>query len=136
MSQPFDLDALVLEEEAEPFRFTWGGKQFSLPPIIGLPVDRQIAVVDAVATIDKADATQLLGVVRLIVGDEMLKELSATKGSGGQVMSTLRLMRLIGAWMNAQGATPGKSPDSSESSASTAPPLKRTSRSGRARRTN
>lgn len=131
----FDLDAVVVEsDDAEPFRFTWGGKDFELLPFISLPANRQIAVIDQVYG-DKVDAAKLLTVLREILGDDLIAELSATKGGpSNKPMSTMRLMSLIMAWVNAQD--PGKSQASSDSSGSTAQPSKPTSRSARARKTS
>lgn len=135
MSTPFDLDAVVVEaDDLAPFAFTWGGKAFELPPFLALPVDRQIAVVDAIT--GDADAAVLLGVLRQIVGTDLLAELSATTGGpSDKPMSAMRLMRLIGAWMDHQTG-PGKSRASSASSASTAKRSRPTSRSGRVRKTS
>jgi hypothetical protein len=131
MSEPFDLDAVVADGEGEPFRFTWGGKEFSLPPLIGLPIDRQITIVEVIEKLDgKAeDVTAILNALTLVVGQEMLGELSAARP-----LSTVGVVRLLGAWMAHQ--RPGKSRASSASSVGTAKPSKPTSRSTRARRTS
>lgn len=137
MSQPFDLDAVVVEsDDAEPFRFTWGGRRFEMPAFLALPADRQIAVIDQI-TAETVDAPKLLSVLQQIVGDDLIAELSATKGGpSNKPLTTMRLMPLVMAWVNDQGAGLGKSPDSSGSSASTAPRSKQTSRSGRGRKTS
>lgn len=137
MSQPFDLDAVVVEsDDAPPFSFTWGGKAFELPPFMALPADRQIAVIDAVYSEEGIDPARLLGVLRLVVGDDLIAELSATLGGpSNKPMSALRLMRLIGAWIETE-RDGGKSPASSPSSGATARPSKQTSRSARVRKTS
>ena len=45
MSEPFDLDAVVVEEEdAPPFQFTWGGDTYEIPIMAALPFDTQLAL--------------------------------------------------------------------------------------------
>lgn len=129
MSEPFDLDALAVEqEEAEPFRFTWGGKTFELPTLLQLPLDRQLQIAETGAD---------LAAVRLVLGEKMIAELSRTPGGPGhRPMSAPRMMKLLEAWFAHQGTSRGKSPASSRSSASTATRSKPTSRSTRARRTS
>ena len=131
MSEPFDLDAAVGELSPEPFRFTWGGQAFELPAILGMPVDKQLTIINTIEGLDRAEPGKVVEVLHLIVGDEMLASLSAAKP-----LSAASLMKLIGAWMAHQGEAPGKSEPSSDSSASTARPSKQTLRSGRARRTS
>jgi len=140
MSQPFDLNAVVTEAPEEPFVFTWGTEKFELPPLLAMPIDRQANIIDALAEIEEADdprPTQILHILRLMIGDELLAQLGATKGGpdGRTTLSALQLMPLLREWMNRQG-TQGKSAPSSRSSASTARQSKPISRSGRARRTS
>lgn len=131
MSQPFDLDAAVGESAIESFRFTWGGQTFELPAVLALPVDRQLALIDAIESLADPSPNEIVGVLKLLIDDEMLARLSAAKP-----LSVQGLMALITAWMGSQGLAVGKSPASSASSASTAPRSKPTSRSGRARKTS
>lgn len=127
----FDLDAVV-GTAREPFRFTWGGKNFELPHILSMPITRQLAMVGAIERLGpKADARQILDVVHLIVGEELLAKLNAIKP-----VSAEALMALIQAWMQAQEGDLGKSPASSRLSGRTARPSKRTSRSTALRMTN
>jgi len=129
----FDLDAAVAITAGEPFRFTWGGKPFELPRVLDLSIDRQLALVGAVDTIDatKAVPADLLNVFNLVLGEDLLKELSATKP-----LSAVGLIALLNAWMEFHGQDLGKSPASPASSARTARPSKQTSRSGQARKTS
>lgn len=131
----FDLDAVVVEsDDASPFPFKWGGKTFELPAFLAQPAAKQIAIIDAVSNAS-VDAAKLLTILRELVGDELIAELSATIGGpSNKPLNSERLVRLIGGWID--GQSPGKSPASSSSSASTAPPSKRTSRSVRGRKTS
>lgn len=133
MSMPFDLDAAVGASVREPFHFTWGGQPFDLPLVLDLPIDRQLELIGAIEGIDdkNSDASKLLAILKLAVGDECLAELSAVKP-----LSAVGVMKLLTAWIEFQGDDLGKSPAASASSASTVRPLKATSRSGRARKTS
>lgn len=130
--QPFDLDALVSEQEAEPFAFTWGGRQFLLPRMLDMSLQRQLAILDKVETLQAgADPKELVSILELVIGPELLEELSAARA-----LSARAVMGLIQAWQAAQGDALGKSPASSDSSANGARPSKPTSHSGPGRRTS
>lgn len=129
----FDLDAAVGALTNEPLAFTWGGKTFELPNVLDLPLDRQLALVNAIDGLDakKAEPAELLAVLSLILGEELQAELSAVKP-----LSAVGVMSLLGSWVQFQEAGLGKSPASPASSKRTAPRSKPTLRSGRARRTS
>jgi hypothetical protein len=130
MSDLFDLDAVTSDSEGKPFGFTWGGQEFTLPALIALPIDRQIGIVTAAETLpEQPSASEVLSLLTLVVGDEMLQVLGKAKP-----LSTVAVIRLLDAWMGHERV--GKSPASPASSASTAKPSRQTSRSGRARKTN
>jgi hypothetical protein len=120
----YDLDALVVEDEdAPPFRFKWGGRVFEMALLATLDVQVQ-------TDLEGASIEEQL---RLVIGDEAYSELITIKGAGGRVMSTGRMRDLVKAWMAHQGLEPGKSPDSSRSSASMVRRSRPTSRSARRR---
>ena len=131
MSQVFDLDAAVGDANAEPFRFTWGGKPFELPAAMALPVDRLLRIVAAIEGIETATPDGIAELLGLLVDEETLARLSAARP-----LSVDGLMKLITAWISREGLSLGKSPASADSSSSTARKSKPTSRSGRARRTS
>ena len=133
MSTRFDLDA-VISDEPEPFRFTWGGQSFELPALLAMPIEQQLRAIDAIDSLNGEagkDAGAIAAVMTTILGQDLLGRLNAAKP-----LPAVAVMRLLSAWMEHQGVAPGKSQDSSESSASTATPSKATSRSGRARKTS
>ncbi len=66
MSEPFDLDAIGAEATAEPFRFTFGGEEYELPPSIDM-----LAVPAMVAG-------DLLGGFRRLFTDEQWRRLQAS----------------------------------------------------------
>lgn len=133
MTEPFDLDAAVSEAVGEPFRFTWGGQQFELPPILDMDLERQLQIVDAIEALDMktADSVAVLSTVKLIVGDDLLDRMRAARPLGGPA-----LMTLVRRWIDHQGGALGKSADPVPSLNGTAPRSKPTSRSTRARRTS
>jgi hypothetical protein len=130
MTEPevdFDLDALVVEDEdAPPFTFKWGGKRYELPLMKQLPFHKQLLL----ETVTDLEA------VSILVGEELARELAETKGADGRTLSIGRFGELFNAWFKHQGLEPGESLASQRSSGNTARPSKRTSRSGRGRRTN
>ncbi len=132
MSQPFDLDAAVAETVGEPFCFTWGGQAFSLPAVLDMDIVRQLELVNAIETLNGAspDPACLLGVIKLVMGDDLLAQMNKVRPVGAAA-----LMQLLQKWMASQGDL-GKSSVSPASSASTVRPLKPTSRSGRVRKTS
>lgn len=130
----FDLDAAVGATVREPFRFTWGGQPFELPCVLDLPIGQQLDLVAALELIDakkEPDPAQLLNILKMGVGEDLLEQLSARKP-----LSAVGVMSLLNAWIEFQGDDLGKSPAAPASSASTARPSKATSRSGRARKTS
>ena len=129
----FDLDAAVAGNAPEPFRFTWGAQEFALPRILQMPIDRQLAILTAIDGLNakNVDTLQLVSVLNLLVGEDLLAELNAAKP-----MPATALMALLMAWIEFQGDDLGKSSASPASSARTAAPSKPTSRSGRGRKTN
>lgn len=117
----YDLDALVVEEElAPPFRFRWGGKTFEMPLMLAMSLADQL-------DLESANANDSM---RIIMGDAF-DDLMAAKGPDGKPLSAGRAKGLIAAWLKHQGLEPGESQASSRSSANTARPSRRTSRSGR-----
>lgn len=128
MSEPFNLDALLVEEEdAPPFTFVWGGKTYHMPLMPQLPFERQLAL-------ETATDLQAVGI---ILGDDLANDLADTLGGPDKrPLSIARFGRLLDAWFAHQGLERGKSPASSASSAPMVRPSRRTSRSGRGRGTS
>lgn len=124
----YDLDALVVEEEdAPPFRFRWGGKPFEMRLAGALPLSEQLSL-EEMSTEDS---------MRLLMGEDSFSELVDTLGGPDErPLSTARMGELIRQWKRHQGLEPGESRASSRSSGNTARQSRRTSRSGRARRTS
>lgn len=92
-TEPFDLDALEVEEEnGAPFTFTYKGDTYSMPTAQAMPWQDQMALETATA----AES------MRLILGDDQYERLSK------QPMSTARMAKLIEAWSKHQGLKPGE----------------------------
>lgn len=121
----FDLEAAVVDEEtSEPFRFKWAGRVYSLPLLAALPITEQLRFEDMPIN------EQLVE----LLGEAEYEALTTTPGGPlNKPISAGRMRELLNGWLAHQGLTPGKSPDSSRSSASTAPLSRPTSRSGRRR---
>ena len=112
----YDLDALVVEAEAlPPFRFKWRDQVWEMPWMNAMPFRDQLDLENA--TVDQS--------MRLIMGDDQFERFIA------EPISTGRMRDLIETWQRFQGLEPGESRASSRSSANTARPSRRTSRSAR-----
>ncbi len=133
MSDVYDLDAAVATTAGEPFKFTWGGKEFTLPPILERDITEQLEIVEAIDSFDGANTNPaaLLKVIQLAVGEDALEQMRRARPIGAAA-----LMQLLRQWIAHQGGDLGKSSASPASSASTVRPLKSTSRSGRVRKTS
>lgn len=118
MSDVFDLDAVEHEATGEPFRFKFGGREFTLPPSMDV---RAVAMLTA---------GRLDDCLRLLMGEaqyEALVEVDA-------VFDTGKLRALFDEYARHTGVTLGNFGASPRSSKSTARPSKRTSRGTTKRR--
>lgn len=91
-----DFDSLIeAEENREPYRFTLGGKDWSLPHIADLKLRQQRAI----------DEFRVDAVAREVVGDELADLLLESKG---RVMAQIHVE-----WLSHAGHKPGESGASS-----------------------
>lgn len=113
----FDLDAAVAETAGEPFVFTWGGQEFTLPPLLSMDIQVQLGLVAEIEKLDESNVepAALLKIVKMVLGEDTLDRMGAVRPVGAAA-----LMALIQQWMAHQGAALGKSSASPDSSASTA----------------
>ena len=107
----FDLDALAAEAGGEPFRFTFGGEEYELPPRIDFRVGVALAEGDSV------------GAVRYMLGEHWQRILDSEQTLDGHLAG-----ELLKAYMEHSRTNVGESEASSRSSKSTARPSKRTSK--------
>lgn len=109
--EAFDADALEIEATGEPFVFTLGGKNYTMPAVMDFRVASYLRDGD------------FGGAVELLVGPDQWQAI--LKGAG-----VLTMERAIGIWTAYAahlGTTPGKSRASRRSSKSTASRSKPTS---------
>lgn len=111
MAEPFDLDALALEEAGEPFRFTFGGEDFEIAAHYDPRVFRRFAQGDL--------AGALLG----MLGEEQFAKLDAID----KPFDERHLQALMEQWAEHFGTTAGEASASSSSSKSTGRPSRPTS---------
>lgn len=111
MSEVFNLDALQNDANQEPFRFTHGGEEYTLP-----------ANPDLLAGVafQRGDAE---GGLRRLLGGDQWARITASDA----VLDTGKFVKLMAAYEAHIGATAGELAASSNSSKSTARPSKRTS---------
>lgn len=102
----FDLDALIAEATGVPFTFRFGGDEYTCPASI------DVRAVSALA------AGDLVGALRVMVGDEQWARLEASP----QTLGVVAIGKLIEAYAAHQGVSVGESFGSSSSSPSTAEP--------------
>lgn len=112
MSEVFDLDALAVEAEDEPFRFTFKGYEYEMPLASQMDFRDQLSLEDATAGES----------LEIIMGTDQYERLIDAPITAG-------LMEvLLNRWLDAQGLEPGKSRASSPRSAPSGGKSRRTSR--------
>lgn len=107
----FDLDALVLEETTEPFTFTFGGEEFSVPAHYDPRIFR------------RADEGDIAGALRLMIGDEQWARLDKID----KPFDERHMRALFTAWTSHEVTTVGEASASSSSSRGTGRQSKQTS---------
>lgn len=132
-AEPFDLDAVVTERSGGPFSFRWGGQTFELAPILDRDIEDQLRLTKLIDGFgrDSLEPEQLLALLEIIAGKDVLARMREARPLSGPAIVTL-----IQEWMGRQEESLGKFAESTPSSNGTAQPSRRTSRSGRARRTS
>jgi hypothetical protein len=101
----FDLDAVAAEvDEAEPFRFTFGGDSYELPPRIDIR---------AIALLTKGEVGDAL---KVLLGPDQYERLLASPA----VFNDTRFAALVEAYAQHQSVSTGELSASTSSSASTA----------------
>lgn len=105
----FDLDAVVAEAEQTPFRFKFGGEEFTMSPL-----DLKMGLKE-LTTVELFQA---------ILGEEQWARIVASPAR----LTEPAFVALLDRWTKHYGMAPGESPASPRSSVSTGGPSKRTSK--------
>lgn len=97
---PFDLDAIEVEAVGEPFRFTLGGTEYTVPIVVDFRVSAYLA------DNDWGNA------IRVMVGPEQWSQINA----GTEPLTLERSMAIVEQFTKHIGTTAGKSSASTPSS--------------------
>jgi hypothetical protein len=111
MPDPFDLDALELDDQTEPFRFTFGGESFEISAHYDPRAFRRLTTGD------------LGGGLLQLLGEEQYERLDAID----KPFDERHLKALLEKWAEHFGTTVGEAQASSSSSNGTGRPSKPTS---------
>lgn len=126
VNEVFDLDALYAEQRKAPFQFRWSGETWELPAFsdidwraLQLAVEiESLANVDNVADVDVTIIQRMFGYAFSPEQAERWERVP---------QSTTAMIALFGQWQRHGGADMGESSASTDSSASTGRPSRRTS---------